>query len=83
MPKTTLGKIGLASTLAFVILMALKLAALMPVPSFLIFGLGIAATVVNVIAVIKKDRSLLLIVVGAMVALFVIFFVGAEILFPH
>ncbi|MFM6971319.1 MAG: hypothetical protein ACKOWH_01865 [Rhodoluna sp.] len=55
----------------------------LPIPSMVIFAAGIAGVVLTVIALIKKDRAWLQLIIGLPIAAFVIFWVGGELLFPH
>lgn len=83
LPKTQMGKWGFGITIGFVVLFVLKVLLSLPVPSFLIFGIGIWGIALNVWAVIRKERGILFFVVGGLVAAFVLFWIGGELLFPH
>lgn len=52
-------------------------------PSLIIFGVGIAGLVLNIIAVFKRERALFFFIIGGLIGAFVIFWVGGELLFPH
>lgn len=83
MPQTQMGKWGFWITLAFVGLFILKTTVSLPMPSFLIFGIGIWGTALNVWAVIRKERSILFFVLAVIVTAFILFWIGGELLFPH
>lgn len=83
MPSTVVGKWGFWLSLAFALLFALKVIFPIPIPSMIIFGVGIAGLILNIIAVIKKERALFFFIVGGLIGAFVIFWVGGELLFPH
>lgn len=86
--KTKIGKWSSILTLLFIGLMALKLSALaitirIPFPSPFIAGLGVIGFVLGVISIFKnKDRSLF-VLLSMPVGLLIVFWVAAEIAFPH
>ena len=82
-PAKRLGWWGLGVTLAFILLFVLKVGVAFPLPSPLIFGVGVIGVVLSIWAVVRGDRSLVLIILAAVVAVFVLFFVGGELLFPR
>lgn len=87
-PKTTTGKWAVSLTLLFIILMALKMVNLavmirLPLPSPLIALLGVIGFVMGIISIIKnKDRAILTLL-SIPIGLLIIFWVAAEIAFPH
>ena len=82
-PTSTLGLAALGLLTAFALLFALKVTVGFPLVSFAIFGIGILGVLVGVVAVIRRDVSWTLIVFGGLVAAFILFWTGGEILFPH
>lgn len=82
-PAKRLGWWGLGVTLGFVVLFLLKAGVSLPLPSPLIFGVGVIGVVLSVWAVVRGERSLVLMIVAAVVAAFVLFWIGGELLFPH
>jgi hypothetical protein len=82
-PAQRLGWWGLGVTLGFVMLFLLRVGAAFPLPSPLIFGAGVIGVVLSVWAVVRGERSLVLMIVAVVVAAFVLFWVGGELLFPH
>lgn len=80
LPSTTLGWWGGGLVVAFVALFLLKVSFPLPLPSpaiFVIGGVGV------IIAIIRGERSIVLMAVGGLVAAFILFWVGGELLFPH
>lgn len=82
-PSTPLGAWALGIIAAFVGLFVLKVTLGFPLISYAIFGIGILGVVIGIIATVRRDYSWSLIIVGGLVALFIIFWVGGELLFPH
>ena len=86
--KTTAGKWAAGLTLAFIVLMALKMIGLgatirLPLPTPVLALLGVIGFVMGLIAVIKyKDRAILTLL-SIPVGLLIIFWTIAEIAFPH
>jgi hypothetical protein len=85
-PSHQLGWWGLGLTLAFVALFALKVANLpvpMPVPSFVIFGVGLVGLALNLLAFLRGDRSWVLLVFGGLIGAFILVWIFGELAFPH
>ncbi|TXN29897.1 hypothetical protein [Lacisediminihabitans profunda] len=82
-PASALGWWGLGLILAFAALFVLKSTVGAPIPTFAIFALGIVGAVLGVVAVIRRDLSWVLIAIGSLVILFMVVWVGGELLFPH
>lgn len=86
--KTTTGKWAAGLTLAFIVLMALKMVGLgaairLPLPTPVLALMGVIGFVMGLIAVIKyKDRALLTLL-SIPVGLIIIAWTIAEIAFPH
>lgn len=86
--KTITGKWAAGLTLAFVVLMGIKMTALgatmrLPLPTPILALLGVVGFIMGLIAVIKyKDRALLTLL-SIPVGLVIIFWTLAEITFPH
>ncbi len=86
--KTKIGRWASMLTLLFIVVMALKLSALaitirLPLPSPFIAGLGVVGFIVGIISIFKnKDRSLF-VLLSIPVGLLILFWVAAEIAFPH
>lgn len=84
LPKSKIGTWGFYLTVAFAVLFLLAASAnIIFFPSFVIFAFGVAGVILNVIAFIKKDFSWLGVIIGVLVGVFVIFWIGGELLFPH
>jgi len=83
LPKTRLAKWALGLSIAFIVLIATKIVAFLPLPTFVIAALGLAGFTVGIIAIIKdKDRSILSLL-PLLVGLIIIFWIAAELIFPH
>ncbi len=86
--KTKSGKWASILTLLFIVLMAIKLSALaitirLPFPSPFIAGLGVIGFILGIVSFFKnKDRSLF-VLLSLPVGLLIIFWVAAEMAFPH
>lgn len=86
--KTTTGKWAAILTLLFIVLMVLKFSALaitirLPLPTPFIAVLGVIGFIMGMIAMIKnKDRALLTLL-SIPIGLVIIFWIAAEIAFPH
>ena len=84
--KTKIGKWASLFTLLFIVLMGLKalnIGIRLPLPSPFIAVLGVIGFVLGVISIFKnKDRSLS-VLLSIPVGLLIIFWVAAEIAFPH
>lgn len=81
--KTTGGKWAAALTLLFIVLMSLKISIGFPLPNPLIAVLGVAGFILGIISLVKnKDRSLLTLL-SIPVGLLILFWIAAEIAFPH
>jgi hypothetical protein len=83
MPTTRTGAWGLWLSVAFAIIFTAKITGSLALPSLLIFFVGIAGLVTNVIAVVRHERAILFFLVGILVGLFIVFWIGGEVLFPH
>lgn len=82
-PGSGLGIWGLSVTLLFVALFVAKITIHFALPSFVIFGVGFLGLALNIWAMMRGERSILFLAVGTFVGLFLIVFVGGEVLFPH
>ena len=86
--KKTAGKWAASLTILFIVLMVLKFWTLaiplrLPLPSLFIAFLGVIGFIMGVVSIVKnKDRALLTLL-SIPIGLLVIFWVAAEIAFPH
>lgn len=81
--KTATGKAAAVLSLMFIVLITLKIRVAIPLPTFLIAGIGLAGFLAGLIAVVKnKDRSLL-VLLSVLVGVLIILWTAAEIAFPH
>jgi hypothetical protein len=80
--KTTLGKWAAILSIAFIILISLKIRDGIFLPTFTIAGLGLAGFVAGIIAIAKKDRSIL-VILSILVGLVIILWIAAELIYSH
>ena len=85
LPQTSLGIWGLGAILLFGLIFLIRATAeiFLPIPSFLIFGIGILGLVLLVIDFLQGGRSLLVLIIGIPIAVFMLFWIVGEIVFPH
>lgn len=81
-PKTYLGKWALILSIAFIILITLKIIESIPLPTFTIAALGLAGFIVDIIAVIKKERCIL-VFLPILEGIVIMLWIAAEIIYPH
>lgn len=83
LPKNILGKWSMGLSIAFIILIFLKMRGLIPIMTFLIAALGLVGFITSIVSIIKnKDRSLL-IFLPILVGLIIIFWIAGEVIYPH
>jgi len=83
LPKNNLGKWSVGLSIAFIILIWLKIQFSIHVMTFAIAALGLAGFIVSIISIIKnKDRAVLSFL-PILVGLIIILWIAAEIIFPH
>jgi len=82
LPKTASGKWAAILTIAFIILISLKIRHGIHLPTFIIAGLGVAGFVVGIIALVKKDRAIMTFL-SILVGLVIFLWIAAEIIYPH
>ena len=84
--KTKLGKWATLLTLFFIVLMGLKVSNIgvrLPLPSPLIAGFGVFGFLLAIISYFKNNDRSLFVLLSLSVGLLIIFWVAAEIAFPH
>ncbi len=82
-PTSTWGRWALALTLAFVVLMALKVQTFVPLPSPAIALLGLAGFVLALLALTRRDDRAILIIVPVLIGAVILLWTTGELLFPH
>lgn len=82
-PMTQSGKGAVVLSLAFIILISLKMNGTMPLPTFAIAAIGILGFLIAVFAFFKNKERSLLIYLSILVGLVIILWTSAELLFPH
>ncbi|MEI8201323.1 MAG: hypothetical protein WCG21_14795 [Eubacteriales bacterium] len=82
-PKTSTGKWSIGLSVAFIIMLGLKMMSFMPIPSPVIFVMELIGFVIGIVAIIKfKERSIL-VFLSTFVGLLVAIWTAAEIIYPH
>ncbi len=83
LPVIKLGKWALWLSVAFIVLITIKIVLWFPLPTFVLAALGIAGFIVGMIAIIKdKDRAVLTFV-AIFVGVLIILWTILEFVFPH
>ena len=83
LPTTKLGKWALWLSVAFIILITIKIVLWLPLPTFVLAVLGIAGFIVGMIAIIKDEDRAVLIFVSILVGILIILWTVLEFVFPH
>jgi len=82
-PKSNLGKCSVGLSIAFIILIWLKIQFSIHVMTFAIAALGLTGFVTSLVSIFKnKDRAVLTFL-PILVGLIIIFWITGEIMFPH
>ena len=85
LPKTTLGKWAVGLSIAFIVLIGMKIANYFhfPLPTPAIAILGIIGLIIGLLAVFRnKDRAILYFL-PILVGVVILLWIAAEIIFPH
>ena len=83
LPKNKLGKWSVGLSIAFIILIWLKIQFSIHVMTFAIAALGLTGFVTSLVSIFKnKDRAVLTFL-PILVGLIIIFWITGEIMFPH
>jgi hypothetical protein len=82
-PGTRSGKWSVVISLAFIVLISLKMNGTMPLPTFAIAAIGLIGFIVAVFAFFSSKERSALIYLSILVGLVIIFWIAAEFLFPH
>lgn len=88
LPKSKQGKWAAILTLVFIVLMSLKISALaiyirLPFPSLFLAIIGVAGFVLGIVSIVRNKERALLTLLSIPVGLLIIFWVAAELAFPH
>lgn len=83
LPKTRSGKWSVVLSIAFVILIYLKIRYPLPAPTFFIAALGLAGFGNGIVAIMKNKDKSVLIFLPILVGLVIILWITAEMIFPH
>jgi hypothetical protein len=83
LPKTKLGKWALGLSIVFIILIWWKIQGSMPIPTFAIAAIGLAGFTVVIIAILRNKDKAILNLLPLLVGLVILFWIAAELMFPH
>ncbi len=81
-PKSTFGKWATGLSLTFILMITLKIFSFLPFPTFAIAALGLLGFICGIVAIIKKDRSVI-ITIPIFTGLVIILWIAAELIYPH
>lgn len=82
-PITRAGKWAAGLSIAFIVLMGLKIVGLMPLPNPVIVALGFIGFVIGIVAIIKNKERSILVFLSIPVGLLIVFWTAAELIYPH
>lgn len=82
-PKTRLGKWALGLSVAFIVLITVKIIAFLPLPAFVIAALGLAGFIMGILAIVKTTDTAILTFVAILVGLSIMLWIVFEFIFPH
>lgn len=82
-PMTSSGKLAAVLSLAFIILISLKMNGTMPLPTFAIAAIGMLGFLIAVFAFFSNKERSILIYLSLLVGFVILFWTAAELLFPH
>ena len=85
LPKTTLGKWAVGLSIAFIVLIGMKIADYFhfPLPTPAIAALGLMGFILSLIAIFRNKDRAILIFLPVLVGLVIILWTTAEFIFPH
>jgi hypothetical protein len=79
LPKTKAGKWAAILGILFIIMISLKIAGFMPLMTFAIAAFGLAGFVASIIAIIKKDRAII-VFIAFLAGIVIILWIVGEVL---
>ncbi len=83
LPKTHTGRWAFGLSVAFIVLISIKIIAFLPLPTFAIAALGLVGFTIGIVAIMKnKDRAILTFV-AILVGLVIMLWTILEFIFPH
>ena len=83
LPKTRAGRWALWLSAGFIILIAVKIIAFLPLPTFAVAALGLVGFIMGIVAIFKnKDRAILTFI-AILVGLLIVLWTVLEFIFPH
>lgn len=83
LPKTHTGRWAFGLSVAFIVLIAVKIIAFLPLPTFSIAAIGLGGFIIGIVAIFKnKDRAILTFL-AILVGLVIMLWIVLEFIFPH
>jgi len=83
LPRTRAGKWALGLSVAFIVLITVKIIAFLPLPTFVVAALGLVGFIMGIVAILKnKDRAILTFM-AILVGLVIMLWTVLEFIFPH
>ena len=83
LPRTRACKWALGLSVAFIVLIAVKIIAFLPLPTFVVAALGLVGFIMGIVAILKnKDRAILTFI-AILVGLVIMLWTVLEFIFPH
>ena len=83
LPKTRSGKWALWLSVAFIVLIATKIVAFLPLPTFAVAALGLLGFIMGIVAIFKNKDRVILTLVAILVGLVIMLWTVLEFIFPH
>lgn len=83
LPKTHAGRWALGLSVAFIVLITVKIIAFLPLPTFAVAALGLVGFIVGIVAIFKNRDRAILTFISILVGLIIVSWTVAELIFPH
>jgi hypothetical protein len=83
LPRTLAGKWALGLSVAFIFLIAVKIIAFLPLPSFVLAALGLAGFIMGIVAIFKNKDKAIFTFMAILVGLVIMLWTVLEFIFPH
>lgn len=82
-PQSRSGQWSAGLSIAFIVLIMLKMMGALPFPTFAVAALGLAGFIAGIAAIIGKKERAILVFLPILVGLLIISWTVAEIVYPH
>ncbi len=83
LPGTRASKWAVGLSVAFIVLITVKILAFLPLPTFAVAALGLAGFIMGIVAIFKNKDSAILTFVAILVGLVIMLWTILEFIFPH